>query len=94
MLDHQIHCQYFSQEDLLAAGCLDIRMAMQATEEALAESIKTGKVKPITTRALAKAAKGVKPSIGAWMETARNHATFGNVDGMYDELSMYLRKRR
>ncbi len=35
MLDHQIHCQYFSQEDLLASGCLDIRMAMQATEEAL-----------------------------------------------------------
>lgn len=66
----------------------------QATEEALAASIKTGKVKPITTKALAKAAKGVKPSIGAWMETARNHATFGNVDGMYDELSTYLRKRR
>ena len=35
MADHQIHCQYFSQEDLLAAGCLDIRMAMAAAEEAL-----------------------------------------------------------
>lgn len=35
MLDHQIHCQYFSQEDLLASGCLDIRMTMQATEKAL-----------------------------------------------------------
>ena len=35
MLNHQIHCQYFSQEDLLASGCLDIRMAMQATEDAL-----------------------------------------------------------
>ncbi len=35
MLDHQIHCQYFSQEDLLASGCLDIRMTMKATEEAL-----------------------------------------------------------
>lgn len=35
MLNHQIHCQYFSQEDLLASGCLDIRMAMRATEEAL-----------------------------------------------------------
>ena len=35
MLDHQIHCQYFSQEDLLASGCLDVRMAMQAAEEAL-----------------------------------------------------------
>ena len=35
MLDHQIHCQYFSQEDLLASGCLDMRMAMQAAEDAL-----------------------------------------------------------
>ncbi len=35
MPDHQIHCQYFSQEDLLAAGCLDVRMAMAAAENAL-----------------------------------------------------------
>lgn len=33
--DHQIHCQYFSQEDLLGAGCLDMRMAMDAAEKAL-----------------------------------------------------------
>ena len=32
---HDIHCQYFSQEDLLGAGCLDIRMAMDAAERAL-----------------------------------------------------------
>ena len=43
MLSHQIHCQYFSQEDLLASGCLDIRMAMEATEEAL-KMFKEGKV--------------------------------------------------
>ena len=35
MLSHQIHCQYLSQEDLLASGCLDVRMAMQAAEDAL-----------------------------------------------------------
>lgn len=35
MPNHEIHCQYFSQEDLLAAGCLDIRMAMDAAESAL-----------------------------------------------------------
>ena len=43
MLSHQIHCQYFSQEDLLASGCLDVRMAMQAAEDAL-KSFNTGKV--------------------------------------------------
>ncbi len=32
---HDIHCRYFSQEDLLGAGCLDIRMAMTAAENSL-----------------------------------------------------------
>jgi len=35
MFSHEIHCQYYSQEDLLGAGCLDIRMAMLAAEEAI-----------------------------------------------------------
>ena len=35
MLSHEIHCQYYSQEDLLGAGCLDIRMAMAAAEQAI-----------------------------------------------------------
>lgn len=35
MATHQIHCQYFSQEDLLGAGCLDLNMAMDAAEKAI-----------------------------------------------------------
>lgn len=35
MPNHEIHCQYFSQEDLLGAGCLDIQMAMDAAEKAI-----------------------------------------------------------
>ena len=35
MPEHEIHCRFFSQEDLLAAGCLDIRMAMDAAEGAI-----------------------------------------------------------
>jgi ornithine cyclodeaminase/alanine dehydrogenase-like protein (mu-crystallin family) len=34
-MNHQIHCQYFSQEDLLGAGCLDLKMAMEAAENAM-----------------------------------------------------------
>ena len=33
--NHQIHCQFFSQEDLLGSGCLDIRLAMDAAEKAI-----------------------------------------------------------
>ena len=66
----------------------------QATEEALASSMKTGNVKPITTKALLKAARSLRPSITGWMDTARNHATFANNDGTYDELLAYLRRGR
>ena len=32
---HEIRCRYFSQEDLLGSGCLDIAMAIDATEMAM-----------------------------------------------------------
>ncbi len=32
---HQLQCQYFSQEDLLGGGCLDIEMAIGAAESAM-----------------------------------------------------------
>ena len=32
---HEIHCRFFSQEDLLSAGCLDISMAVNAAELAM-----------------------------------------------------------
>lgn len=35
MTDHEIKCRFFSQEDLLGAGCLDIQMAMEAAESAM-----------------------------------------------------------
>ena len=35
MKSHEIRCQYFSQEDLLGAGCLDINLAMDAAENAI-----------------------------------------------------------
>lgn len=32
---HEIRCSYFSQEDLLGAGCLDIAMAIESAESAM-----------------------------------------------------------
>lgn len=32
---HEIRCRYFSQEDLLGAGCLDIQLAVDVAEEAM-----------------------------------------------------------
>ncbi len=65
-----------------------------ATERALADSMRSGTVRNLTTKDLLAAAREVQPSTGPWFTTARNVALFGNSDGSYDELAAYLRKRR
>lgn len=66
----------------------------QATESAMESSMTTGQFQPITQSQLDDAARSVRPSIGEWLETARNYALYGNDAGAYDELAAYLKKRR
>ena len=65
-----------------------------ATERAMEASIRQGTVRPISQGDLADAVRSVRPSNGAWFETARNFATYSNDDGTYDELIAYLSKKR
>jgi SpoVK/Ycf46/Vps4 family AAA+-type ATPase len=65
-----------------------------AAEQALLDSARTGTPRLIAGADLERAAKDVRPSIGPWLETARNVAQFANEGGTYDELLAYLRKRR
>ena len=65
-----------------------------AAERALAESMRSGRLVPLTTRDLLTAAREVQPSTGPWFAAARNVALFGNTDGSYDELAAYLKKHR
>ena len=79
--------QGFSGADL-ALAC------EQATEVAMEASMEAGTVQPITQRQLADAVRSIRPSIGEWMETAKNYALYGNDTGAYDELAAYLKRRR
>ena len=63
-----------------------------AAENALAGSVSSGQVQPITMRELTVALKEVRPSTGAWFGVARNVAEFGNDHGEYDELIAYLKR--
>jgi SpoVK/Ycf46/Vps4 family AAA+-type ATPase len=65
-----------------------------AAELALEESLSAPSVRPITSAHFKKALKDVRPSIRAWLETAKNHALFANDGGVYDDLLDYLRARR
>jgi SpoVK/Ycf46/Vps4 family AAA+-type ATPase len=64
-----------------------------ASEVALLDSVSTGVPRMITMDDFDAALKEIRPSIGAWMETARNVALFANANGEYDELAAYIRKR-
>jgi hypothetical protein len=50
-------------------------------------SMNSGTVRPITHNQLADAIRSIRPSIGEWMETAKNYAMYGNDSGAYDELA-------
>lgn len=64
-----------------------------AAERALMDSAQSGTARMINMDDLNAAVKDVKPSIGPWLQTARNVAEFANDGGTYDELLTYLRKR-
>ena len=64
-----------------------------AIEKKLQEAIKTGAPKPLTTKDLLRAAKGVKSSTREWFSTAKNYAVHANQDGSYDDILNYLNQR-
>ena len=61
-----------------------------ATEEVLAGAMKTGKVVPITTKDLIKAASRHRPTTKAWFESAKNYALYANQGGHYDDILKHL----
>lgn len=65
-----------------------------AAERALLESASSGTVRMIEMRDIEAALAEVRPSIGPWLESARNVAMFANEAGAYDDLLEYLKKRK
>ena len=66
----------------------------QATEAALAESMRTGEVRMITMRDLQRVLRRARPSCGAWFSSARNVVAYANNDGEYDDLRRYMAARK
>ena len=65
-----------------------------ATERALLDSASTGSMRLIEMADLVGALDEIRPSIGAWLATARNVVEFGNTDGCYDDLRGYLKREK
>jgi SpoVK/Ycf46/Vps4 family AAA+-type ATPase len=74
----------FSGADLMA-------LVDMAVEKKIAEAMKTGMPKPLTTKDLEGVVKDVKPSTAEWFATARNYALYSNTSGAYDDILKYLK---
>jgi SpoVK/Ycf46/Vps4 family AAA+-type ATPase len=79
--------------ELYSGADLD-HMVDRAVESALAESLRTGKVRPLETPDFAAAVKQVKPTTREWFSSARNFATYANESGQYDEVVEYLKRHK
>ncbi len=65
-----------------------------ATQLAMADSLRSGQVRPVTMADVNAALAHIRPSTGPWFEAARNVVEFGNSDGTYDDLAKALRRRK
>ncbi len=65
-----------------------------ATQLAMAESMRSGQVRPVTMADIDEATTQIRPSTGPWFEAARNIVEFANTEGTYDDLAKYLRRRK
>lgn len=75
--------------DLFSGADLEL-LVEQATESALSEALRTGRMRDVTFDDFRRALSGVKPSTTEWLRRARNYVNYSNQDGLYDDLGRYL----
>jgi SpoVK/Ycf46/Vps4 family AAA+-type ATPase len=66
----------------------------RASESAMSEAIKTGRLTPIAMTHFQGALKSVRPSALAWFDVARNYALFANSGGQWDDLRNYMKQEK
>lgn len=71
-----------------------VHLADTATEGALEEALAGGALRPVRMSDFSRALREVRPSIGPWVEVARNYAVYANEGGAYDELAAWLKTHK
>ncbi len=73
----------------------DIKDAVdRAAEMTIQRALRTGKVEAIQFKTLFRVVRKMQPSTKEWFETAKNHATFSDLDGHYKPVLDYLRQHK
>ena len=79
-------------ETRLFSGADLAQVVQDAVEAALERTFETGEIQPITLDDLRKAAKSRKATTLDWFSTARNYATFSDVNQDYQIVLDYIKK--
>lgn len=66
----------------------------QATDRALSEALKTGRMRDVTLDDFLAVLKTLKPTTMEWLRRARGYVTYSNADGFYDELGQFLDRQK
>lgn len=77
----------------LSGADLD-HLCESAAEQALMDSARLGRVRPISMDDFDRALSEVRPSTGDWFESARAVVNFANEDNNYQDLALYLNHRK
>jgi SpoVK/Ycf46/Vps4 family AAA+-type ATPase len=77
--------------ELFSGADLD-HLVDAACETALASSLQSGTVRPLSQNDLLAAAAKVRPTTREWFAQARNFAKYANQSGQYDEVLEYVKR--
>jgi AAA+ superfamily predicted ATPase len=69
-----------------------VHLAEVASERALTEALKSGKVRAITQSDVIASLDKVRPTTVEWLDTARRYVTYANQAGLYDDVAKYIEK--
>ncbi|MDP2314975.1 MAG: AAA family ATPase [Pseudomonadota bacterium] len=69
-----------------------VHLAEVASERALSEALRSGKVRAITQSDVLASVDRVRPTTVEWLDVARRYVTYANQAGLYDDVARYLEK--
>ncbi len=69
-----------------------VHLAEVASERALGEALRTGKVRAINQSDVIASLDKVRPTTVEWLDVARRYVTYANQAGLYDDVKTYLEK--
>ncbi|MDP2306077.1 MAG: AAA family ATPase [Pseudomonadota bacterium] len=69
-----------------------VHLAEVASERALTEALRSGKVRAITQSDVLASLDRVRPTTVEWLDVARRYVTYANQAGLYDDVARYLER--